>query len=56
MKFLVVILSIIIFIKTTSYGIYELRENKNKTGGIVVISIAVLSLILPNMVVYFMGI
>ncbi len=56
MKFLVVILSIIIFIKTTSYGIYELKENNNKTGGITVISIATLSLILPNLVVYFRGI
>ena len=56
MKFLVLILSIIIFIKTTSYGIYELKENSNRTGGIVVISIATLALILPNVVVYFRGI
>lgn len=56
MKFLVLILSIIIFIKTTSYGLYELKENNNKSGGIVVISIAVISLILPNVVVYFRGI
>ncbi len=56
MKFLVVILSIIIFIKTTSYGIYELRENNNKAGGFTVIAIATLSLILPNVVVYFRGV
>ena len=56
MKFLVLILSIIIFIKTTSYGTYELKENNNKSGGIVVIGIAVVSLILPNVVVYFRGI
>ena len=56
MKFLVLILSIIIFIKTTSYGIYELKDLKNKVGGIVVISIAVISLVLPNVVVYFRGI
>ena len=56
MRFLVLILSIIIFIKTTSYGIYELKENNNKTGGIVVIGIAALSLILPNVVVYIRGI
>ena len=43
MKVLVLILSIIIFIKTTSYGVYELKENNNKTGGIVVISIAVIA-------------
>ena len=56
MKFLVLILSIIIFIKTTSYGLYELKENKNKSGGITVIAIAVISLFLPNVVVYIRGI
>ena len=56
MKFLVIILSIIIFIKTTSYGIYELRENNNKSGGIVFISFGIISLILPNVVVCFRGI
>lgn len=56
MKLLVLILSIIIFIKTTSYGIYELNENNNKIGGITVICIASLSLILPNVVIYIRGI
>ena len=56
MKFLVLILSIIIFIKTTSYGLYELRENNNKSGGIAVITVAVVSLVLLNVVVYFRGI
>ena len=56
MKILVLILSIIIFIKTTSYGLYELKENNNKSGGITVIAIASLALILPNVVVYFRGI
>lgn len=56
MKFLILLLSIIIFIKTTSYGIYELKENNNKAGGITVISIAALSLILPNVVVYLRGV
>ena len=56
MHFLVIILSIIIFIKTASYGIYELKENTNKSGGTVVICIAVISLILPNVVLYFRGV
>ena len=56
MKLLVLILSIIIFIKTTSYGLYELKENNNKSGGIAVITVAVISLVLPNLVVYFRGI
>ena len=56
MKFLVLLLSIIIFIKTTSYGLYELKENNNKSGGIAVITIATISLILPNIVIYIRGI
>ena len=56
MKFLVLILSVIIFIKTTSYGLYELKENNNKIGGITVIAIAAISLIFPNIVIYFRGI
>lgn len=56
MKFLILLLSIIIFIKTTSYGLYELKENENKIGGAVVITIATLALILPNVVAYFRGI
>ena len=56
MKILIIILSIIIFLKTTSYGIHELKENNNKIGGITVISIATLALILPNTIIYFIGI
>ncbi len=55
MKFLVIILSIIIFLKTVSYGIYELKNN-NKSGGITVIFIATLALVLPNVVVYIRGV
>ena len=55
MRILVIILSIMIFMKTLSYGIYELKE-KNKPGGITAISLAILSLVLPNVVVYIRGI
>ncbi len=55
MRVLVLILSIIIFIKTVSYGIYELK-NKNKVGGITVIVIATFALILPNVMILIRGI
>ncbi len=55
MRILVIILSIIIFIKTVSYGIYELKD-KNKLGGITVIVIATLSLILPNLMILIRGV
>ena len=55
MRGLVIILSIIIFIKTVSYGIYELK-NQNKLGGFFVIIIAISALILPNLVILIRGI
>ncbi len=55
MRILVIILSIIIFIKTVSYGIYELKD-KNKLGGITVIVIATLALILPNLMILIRGV
>ena len=32
MFFIILIVSIIIFLKTLSYGIYEIKENKNKSA------------------------
>ena len=55
MKFLVIILSIIIFLKTLSYGIYEIK-GKNRAGGITVIVVSVFSLVLPYLMVYLRGI
>ena len=55
MQILVIILTIIVFTKTLSYGIYELNTN-NKLGGITVIAFAVISLIVPNLTVYIKGI
>ena len=54
MKILVLILSIIVFIKTLSYGIFELKE-KNKLGGTCVIIVSIISLVLPNLIIYFNG-
>ncbi len=55
MRILVIIISIIIFIKTLSYGIYELKD-KNKLGGVTVIVIATMALILPNLMILIRGI
>ena len=55
MRVLVLILSILIFIKTVSYGIYELKS-KNKIGGITVIVIATFAVILPNLMILIRGI
>ncbi len=56
MKFVILILSIFVAIKTISYGVYELKTNSNITAGITIIIIAVISSILPNVVIYINGI
>ena len=56
MRLIIIVLSIFICIKTISYGIYEIKSNENKFGGIFVIIFAVISSILPNLVVYIRGI
>lgn len=55
MQILVILLTIIVFIKTLSYGIYELNNN-NKLGGFTVITFSIFSLIIPNLVIYIKGI
>lgn len=56
MRILIAILSIMIFIKTFSYGLYELKTNKNKTAGITLFSFAFLALIFPNLIIFIRGI
>lgn len=55
MYILVIILSIIIFIKSISYAVFEIKQNSNKIGGITIIAISVISLILPTVMVYVRG-
>ena len=52
---LVLIFSFIIFLKTASYGIYEIREHKNSIGGATIIIISIVSLILPNIMMFIRG-
>ena len=56
MRIVIIILSIIVCIKTISYGVYEINQNKNRFGGIFVILFAIISSILPNIIVYIKGI
>ena len=54
MQILVIILTIIVFTKTLSYGIYELNVN-NKLGGITVIVFSIISLIKLNELLTFVN-
>ena len=47
MKFLSILLLIYIFLKGIYYGIFELKDKKNKTAGITSIFLAILGFILP---------
>ncbi len=40
-------------IKSVFYGIYEYKENKNKSGGIAVISLAILGFIISCILIIF---
>lgn len=56
MATLIIILSIWIFIKTISYGIFEIKNNSNKPGGITIIIISIISLIYPIIMIYIRGV
>lgn len=49
---LFIITSIFILLKTIGYGIYEIKEMKNKYGGITIISISILITIFFNLVIF----
>lgn len=47
MKTLSIIFLIYAFIKSIFYGYYEIKEKENKSGGIIVITLAIIGLIFP---------
>lgn len=51
----VFILSLWIFVKTVSYGVFEIKQNSNTIGGILTIVFAVITLIFPNLIIYING-
>lgn len=53
MKILVFLLSIWIFIKNLSYGIYEYKVNNNVVGSSAVIVFNVVCLVFANVVLFF---
>ena len=47
MKYLAMLILIFMFIKSIYYGVFEMNEKNNKSGGIVVILLSIIGLILP---------
>ena len=56
LNILIIVLSIIIFIKTLNYGIYEIKSNNNKSGGITVIITSIITLALSVLIIYIKGV
>lgn len=52
MSIIVAVLSIFIFLKTFYYGLYEIKQ-KNKLGGSTIIILSFVSLIAPNVIMFF---
>ena len=52
MKIIILLLSIFSLIKTISYGMYELKTNKNKSGATAIICTALVSIILISTMLY----
>lgn len=49
---LIFLFSLFIFFKTISYGLYEIKTNNNKFGGIIIIIISIVILFLPSYMLY----
>lgn len=52
MRIIVFIFSVYAFIQTVSYGMFEYNQNNNKTAGIIIYFLSVISLIAPNILIY----
>lgn len=46
------LITIYILLKTIGYAVYEIKENKNKVGGIIVISFSILVVIFSNIMMW----
>lgn len=53
MNYVVFLLTLWIFIRTANFGLFEIKENKNKLGGVSVIVVSVIGFVLPNAMLYF---
>lgn len=50
--FLYLISSLVVCIKTISYGIFEWKQKENKAGGAIVIAIALFAFVFSNLMFY----
>lgn len=55
MNIIFIVFSVVVFIKTISYGIFEIKTNNNTLGGIVIFLIALFAFIFPNVIILTNG-
>ena len=53
MIFIILGLTIFVFIKTVRYGIYEQKNNQNILGAVIIYILSGISLIVPNILMQF---
>ena len=53
MRIVTLIFILGVFARTISYAFFEIRDKKNRVGGIAIVSVAVLSLVLPIVFIFF---
>ena len=46
------LISLYILLKTIGYGLYELKEKQNKSGGVIVIVFSILVVIFSNVMMF----
>ncbi len=52
MKYIAIIFLIYIFLKSVYYGMFELKEKNNKSGGVAIIFFATLGLIISLLIIF----
>ncbi|CDA30228.1 unknown [Clostridium sp. CAG:492] len=54
-KFIICIVTVYILINSISYGIYELKEQKNKVGGITSVALGIFQCVFTNTILFMLN-
>lgn len=54
-KFIICIVTVYILINSISYGIYEIREQKNKVGGITSVMLGIFQCVFTNSMLFILN-
>ena len=54
-KFIICIVTVYILINSISYGIYELKDQKNKVGGITSVALGIFQCVFTNTILFMLN-